>query len=635
MSEPNQLANTITDAAKDDEIKGEILDSISSKSTVEDTAFQKMDDNLGNTQVDIGSDLVTGHWQMEAAKQSLLDSKVQHWIFSSSDSKYMTAVKTSIGDVNDVLMDELPQDPGGFAQQLLKIRTCYGKMVEACKAYIEHITSIGRGKADSGKLRLQLVQQILAQSEKEMLVFGMSSADLMKDGKTPKSVDEILYNIRAEKLDVNAENIEVHGAGTSVVYRRQEADGGSTWIKAEENLAVIGKNESAFQKFVREYAHEGGKEGAEMAEKVAGILLPGSEAETAIKEIVTATKNAGGYSTPPKAGLSMEETAKAFDEAKKGIILKKMQESTDDHLGKGSLGALGEYIQNNKQSFFKMIQYVAKKYNEYDVATGRAEIDQGEAISNRNVSTSRLAERYGMSDIIASSKTMLIKNEDGTIQRANAMEGVEKRPDAKEDEGVRAMGDLYMYSKANGSKISFEPKAIRQIFQLQIFDLVCAQIDRHFFNYHVTYTHKKKENTLLVHSLKGIDNDLAFGNKTYSGKQASSLYNGPMRSFIDRDGRITVPFLSKDFFDKFMAYRPEMAVYEQADIRSKSELDALADRIAFIQKELDTLVRSGKIKVLETDEEWEEAAETLKKMKEDKKFPTLPFMQGYLRTEFI
>ena len=136
-------------------------------------------------------------------------------------------------------------------------------------------------------------------------------------------------------------------------------------------------------------------------------------------------------------------------------------------------------------------------------------------------------------------------------------------------------------------------------------DLICGQVDRHANNYSATYsTEGSGDNKILyIESIKAFDNDLAFGVKTLSamnkGTQARALVSG---------GRISVPFLPKSFYENIMNYSSELAAHDQLDIRSRDEIRSLQQRLEQIKAQLAKLVKDGKLKLLESEADWERAA---------------------------
>ena len=238
----------------------------------------------------------------------------------------------------------------------------------------------------------------------------------------------------------------------------------------------------------------------------------------------------------------------------------------------------------------------AERVVESDTTIKRAGI--GETISDRNVSASRMAERYGMNDIIASSETVLIEDGNGNVVRANSMEDV----------AGRTMGDLMEYAKAEGINLKLSPDAIRQLYELQVFDMISGQADRHVGSYVPSYD-VTGEKEFTITSLKVIDNDMSFGaNLTSMAGQIQQ------KGLIDRRGRVSIPYLPRDFYDKVMAYTPEMAAYDQMDIRSRTEIDALGIRMTQTQEQLRDMVSLGQVKLLDTDKEWQQARDDIIKL---------------------
>ena len=86
------------------------------------------------------------------------------------------------------------------------------------------------------------------------------------------------------------------------------------------------------------------------------------------------------------------------------------------------------------------------------------------------------------------------------------------------------------------------------------------------------------------------------------------------KGLIDRRGRVSIPYLPRDFYDKVMAYTPEMAAYDQMDIRSRTEIDALGIRMTQTQEQLRDMVSLGQVKLLDTDKEWQQARDDIIKL---------------------
>ncbi len=576
--------------------------------SINDTGSESSDsadeENAEDTTVAAAGSIAEAHRAVNEKKQELLNSKVKHWIFTFSDGSAMTKVKDSIRALNSLMEGSMPKDKEGFTASLGQIRQGYRTMIECCQNYVTYIESKGKGQRRSGARRLELVKDILTQSRNELATFfERPSADLYKQNKKGGSWDDILYNARAEKINEGDSSVTKMGAGTSTIYRKENEDGSTSYIKEEEHL----QKNNLWITYIDQYAASGLPGAAETAEVIrkaytddenyAGMDASDIAERDEVNKISEGFSDLGemiiGYIDVRKKG----ESDKAYKARRKEGLAKKIDERLSSLMG-DEFESIKDYVSGHKEEFVEMVVYVFKKRNEFEQATDNAKIDAGESISNRNVSTSRMAERYGIGDMIAGSKTILIEKDDGKVVKANSMEGVE---------GMDMAGFLD-YASAEEYKVKYSANAMSQLMQLQIFDLICGQTDRHMGNYIPSYE-MTGEKEFTVTSIKGIDNDMAFGSKLFD-------INGGerRRPLVDNSGKVTVPYLHRDFYDRIMSYTPEMAAFDQMDIRSRNELKALGIRITEMQNQLRQLVSEGRIKLLDSKKEWEEARKMMLEM---------------------
>ena len=131
----------------------------------------------------------------------------------------------------------VPQNKKMFNTRLDRIRSDYHRMIDSAKTYITYIEGKNKGQSPMGQLRLELTKEILAQSEKELTLFEMPSKTLYAQAKGESNWDEFLYNARAERVVEGDPSITKVGAGTSTIYRKEENDGSTKYIKEEEQIA--------------------------------------------------------------------------------------------------------------------------------------------------------------------------------------------------------------------------------------------------------------------------------------------------------------------------------------------------------------------------------------------------------------
>ncbi len=150
-----------------------------------------------------------------------------------------------------------------------------------------------------------------------------------------------------------------------------------------------------------------------------------------------------------------------------------------------------ETTKETKEIMGKALALFARKFFQWNFSKRCAKINPNDSLTDRNVATSRLAAALGISSMVSDSRTAVIKK-DGKEIMGNVME--DSRGQTKD-----SIKEDWSYSN----------KAIGQLFTLQVFDILCGQIDRHHDNYHVIT--KKKGDKLVVNSVRAIDNDMSFG----------------------------------------------------------------------------------------------------------------------------
>ncbi|MBP3260997.1 hypothetical protein [Pseudobutyrivibrio sp.] len=528
-----------------------------------------------------GNELAAAHESIQKAKADLLASKVVHLGITFSDSDNMTRVKTAIRELDKGLTGIIPKEQASFETALEQIKGLYSELIHACVNYVGNIKKRGRGKSESGKNRLNLTNQILEHTRKEYGAFQVYAKQYFDEhGQDGKDWTAVLYRVRAKDMSAEASGYEVVSGAISTVYKRT-ANGKTTYIKAEESLAWNDSKEGAMDLFL----HSGAPE----AEKtIAAYKLGAKGAGADIAEVWDNVDKALEQRFNEKNSMSPQEYKKYAQDRKKRYLDSAITILSRDE-------ECAKYIKKYPKRMKDFLVYVFRKSGEYYAATTHAGIAPGSAISNRNVSTSRVAERLEMQDTVAKSETILMTAEDGSMINANEME----------EAGQMTLYDCLAKAEKWKCPVKYRPQALRQTWELQVLDLICGQVDRHANNYSATYsTEGSGDNKILyIESIKAFDNDMSFGIKTLSamnkGTQARALISG---------GRISVPFLPKSFYENIMNYSSELAAHDQLDIRSRDEIRSLQQRLEQIKAQLAKLVKDGKLKLLDSEADWEKAA---------------------------
>ncbi len=545
------------------------------------------------------------HIEVQSAKEELLKSKVRHGLITYSDSTMMEELKASIGTLNKELNKPI-QRGAKFETGKKPLEDAYKAVIEKCSTYLEEKET---ARSKDGKRRLELVRHILEQSEKEYAAFSKLTQQELKINQymLTQTWTDVLYGVRAVKISLGDDRVKVVGAGTSIIYRVQEEDGTSSYVKPEE--AIV--SEKSAINIVSEYAKVAPPEMMEVVEffelKLNRMewLKDWMESYNLDVEMEAAqNKSAAAW----QQGESEEDYKKRVEESRynayKAILVK--------WLGKNK--EFRELFQRKETECVRFLQMYFKKSNEFETATSVAKIKEGSVISNRNVSTSRVAKSLNISEIIAESSTVLIQKDDKSPVRANSMEGVESR----------TMSDLRDYCQHEKIEIVYSPVVIKQLLTLQVFDYICGQVDRHMNNYAVFYR-LNDQNKMEITGLKAIDNDMAFGSGITEKKGLNYM------SWLKNDfGKINVPFLDKAFYMRLMEYTPQMAEFEQADLRTPEEIEALKKRLENVRTELAEMVKNGETILIDDDQGWEGKVDEMKRMRAEGKMGT-----GYLYSGHI
>ncbi len=199
-----------------------------------------------------------------------------------------------------------------------------------------------------------------------------------------------------------------------------------------------------------------------------------------------------------------------------------------------------------------------------------ARIDNGRNLSDRNVATSRLAAMLGIQDMIADSRTATIR-QNGKLIEGNLMENTQ---------GVPTLDTSATYST----------NAATQLFMLQIFDFICGQVDRHFKNFHGIVENGE------IKSIKGIDNDMAFGKLN---PDTICAHNHGSYNRIRPITKDTLRALPVAFTNRILSLNRDYLEQVLGDILNREEFDSLEKRLNHVKNEIAKMASSSEDAVLD------------------------------------
>lgn len=538
------------------------------------------------------------HLGMLSAKEEILQSKKTHMGIEFKDSDEMAKLKDSLAKLNILL------DSKATADTKADLIDKYQDVIDNSVAYRDMIASSRiKGISSAGKRRYELSKGIIMQAYLEQQALKKMSDKELRIGEDLKW-SEIFYGIRAMKVSSEDANVTVVGAGASTIFRVSHENAEPTYVKRCETMLRV---EDDIWRVCNMYETGGTpkmKEIAKTMREMQDVHKINGLRDRYLDNIVLRIDKA--RLAADKLDWEEGESEEEFKKRQSDYVRDSAREMIKSWFGTYEQPFL-DFVKSNLEDFIDYMLFYFKKVNEYNNATDGAHIDPGLLISDRNVSTSRLAKQLGVSEIIAESRTVLLHNQDGTVSRANEMEGVE----------TRDLASLQRYCKHNKLTLKYSPNAIRQLSTLQVFDQICGQVDRHQGNYNAFFE-ESAPGEITITSIKAIDNDLAFGELSYKDVLESA---SRLRGLVV-DGLVTVPFLDRAFYDQIQSLdltSLDLIGLDQKDLRTDGEIAALKDRLLGIKGDLLNLVQNGWITLIDKPEDWAAAADSLKKMRSEGK----------------
>jgi hypothetical protein len=565
---------------------------------------------------------------LRSGKYIYMDSKGKTHHGSKSPSRwYMKPVLDSLRDLDALLERNVTMNDEKA------IKTAFFKTAKACEKYLNKRKD---PRSDDGKARRQMVADFYEQIKWESMRF---SETIEKIGSHEYAVEkdtkwsDILGQIRTTEYVDGQDGIRLSrtGAATSdVLVIEDTVKGKKKFFKRHEKVpkddyTATLDNESKM--LVKELADV--KDSGAAIDEINKV----KERNEKKGEIIQLLRDAldPQFSDDPSGvaeGIwGIESKVKTSVYAKNLALLNWLKEhipsEDEDSLEKVS-ALTKEYAElcdnyqtdnspENEQKFrecggnciIELFNKIHKDHVSAGVAINNARIVPESELSKRNVATSRLAKMLGIEDLIVKSQMTEI-----------TVNGVKMKGVMMEDAGGEHLSTLERQARDNNQSMRYSPNALKQLATLQVFDIICGQVDRHGGNYRVK-SHVA-DNTIFVDEIIGIDNDMSFGAILYSDiKNTGAVGYNKIRN-IEQGRSVKLPHMDRAVVTEILKLDPKIVSYQMADILSKLERECLEDRIRGVQRLLRGITNrqdlSKRILIDDNDEEgWKKAEEEYKR----------------------
>lgn len=204
------------------------------------------------------------------------------------------------------------------------------------------------------------------------------------------------------------------------------------------------------------------------------------------------------------------------------------------------------------------------------IMAGRLEYD-GSSVSDRNIATSRMAALLGIDSVAAHSERMVVWK-DGRRIEGCFMEmavGIGDAPQKETERRLWAETELSLNKSLN-----------QDLCNLEIFDFICAQKDRHAGNIFYKIGDMGPNGMRNVIGLQGIDNDLAFSTKDHREARWRARSNALEE----------LTFIDKGLAERVRGLNRRDLEYAVGDLLSKEEIDALEGRVNDLKQHFDNMI---------------------------------------------
>ncbi|GEM_PF-5434837 len=607
-----------------------------SRAQVHQEVMARLKRNTGNASMN-ESEVAMDQYDQEMSRMDLVINREQYKDLKEAldkstfgfkgNSAFMKDFKQSLNDLSDVLdkkcftKEEI--DEGEYHNEASKIQNMYTVAIAKADTYLKNRKG---AKTPTGKKRFAMVQDIHAILSGEKNIFLGAAQNILEDMKEEKNAikfkslkwSDIMYHVRAIKMPKG----ELAEGGVTKSTKKVNLEGKEYFYKKEEIVNLLDTDREGFFNITADVEDDKlfiqrGMTRSECDAKKATELIQGAKVNfIAFMEKNVSRIRQDSVDEEDRNLLKIYNDSKTLFEC-----FDKLKDKTAFSLLRDYMCALNPSFKNNapKMNRYMMDIYTrqlgfmkdkinnasdcpqdikqtlltkldemiedplrieaARRINLTAKVAVHNGIDNGTELSLRNVATSRMAKYLGMNDLIAESKTVLVENENGNLNRGNLMEKAR---------GMEIY-DILEKCKDEGKEVkgaTITSEAAEKLLKLSMLDFVTGQLDRHLgnvlFGYEIRES-KSNKNEVYVEltDIQGIDNDMAFG--SYNANELKYGYNR-LAGFMNKDGEGLLNAVTPDIFDSFVNIDIDEVKYLLSDCGlNDKEKDALSDRIDFVK----------------------------------------------------
>lgn len=508
------------------------------------------------------------------------------------DSRQMKDVKRDLGDITKFYMETtIPASEEEFREQLTKLQGMYQELKKHCNIYLnDKRGGWKRYFRVEGSYRYELVQKALTKASVELAILESRAKHVYSEFANVEDINErplwvnVLAQARTKYLDLgknkdDGSKVEYTSGNTNSVIKLTTKSGKVGYIKeTEKNILPIQCTDRFLENL---YASEHGKQAMEdgvtkeQLARFVNMLLDAFENSRVFKKTYLKDKN---FNAP---NFREEKNRQGILKNLKICTSKEKYEDMEDFFERSyAKDIAGEYGE-----FYFM------RYMSASIAIGRCKIEENADITKRNVATYRLAELLGVPELIPASSNVKYKDVNGVSHEGILMS------EAKGDEMWKANHKVWdtQNKLSIKDKVVYSNKIYMQLNSLQLLDIISGQMDRHKSNIMMEYDGNQ------IVNIKGIDNDMAFGNMSYQEVQEilKEKKNASLKPIQNSNGKLKLKLIDKRMYQALISLTDEMVEYVFADILSRTELNALLDRLHGVVSLFDHITEKDGIYVID------------------------------------